>query len=567
MRQHHEFKNHFLKAALFCGLIFSAGFGSLQAQTYTFYGSGNPIDLTLATGGTTFSDVNTLECETMELSSGAILSATAWDGTPNSGLVGCGFNVSVTGVGSDVVTLPTGSTHPDITIGYDGTDYWVAVIYENNDDILLNTYTVNLSTSAATFQAQHTMITSVFPYTYDHPSIDVFSDATNTNYMDFMTSWDENDGSGNYILYTCAGNIGSGATATPVTAFSCGNTAGRSDIACVTDVLGMQHYYVVFQEWIYPNLYLWVLGREYAWPHNLVTLNNFATSSVSLASPPHFVLPRIAAQTLYDDLSGTTTCEAVYTIAYNSVTGTGYNNVYSLSYFPSTCATIGGGTIDFTAYNAGAREMFPCLTMPGTFAGSITSNIGNNMAALGFYSRDVSTQPYNGQYMMSGIDYATGGQIRTTYPDIDIWGINNAPLNSPMAFWAPSQNPAMAISSAQNSGKEMYATWFDGGSNGNIMYKFGGNSTASPAFKTTAIVNVNKQKEYGIYPNPATDIVFVSGVSKGEYKVLDITGRLVAEGQLSAQANTVSVGSLSSGAYMLLITEDGLTQQFKFTKQ
>jgi hypothetical protein len=72
-------------------------------------------------------------------------------------------------------------------------------------------------------------------------------------------------------------------------------------------------------------------------------------------------------------------------------------------------------------------------------------------------------------------------------------------------------------------------------------------------------------EQYTLYPIPATDKLFIDGVDSKEYKIYDLSGRLILEG--STISNTIDVSTLNSGVYVIKsITEQGLLTQ-KFTKQ
>jgi hypothetical protein len=72
-------------------------------------------------------------------------------------------------------------------------------------------------------------------------------------------------------------------------------------------------------------------------------------------------------------------------------------------------------------------------------------------------------------------------------------------------------------------------------------------------------------EQYTLYPVPATDKLFIDGVESKEYKIYDLSGRVILEG--TTIENTIDVSSLSTGVYVIKsITDQGLLTQ-KFTKQ
>jgi len=68
-----------------------------------------------------------------------------------------------------------------------------------------------------------------------------------------------------------------------------------------------------------------------------------------------------------------------------------------------------------------------------------------------------------------------------------------------------------------------------------------------------------------IYPNPVSDILYVTDVSYDQYKIHDLMGRLVQQGEFTAEIALSE--QLSSGMYVLQLKEDGrLISVFKFMR-
>lgn len=74
-------------------------------------------------------------------------------------------------------------------------------------------------------------------------------------------------------------------------------------------------------------------------------------------------------------------------------------------------------------------------------------------------------------------------------------------------------------------------------------------------------IRLNKQtlqvSPFSVYPNPASDLLYIranlSEPVAGSWKMLDVTGKILLEGSL-AQENEISISSLASGIYSLIIT-------------
>ena len=80
-------------------------------------------------------------------------------------------------------------------------------------------------------------------------------------------------------------------------------------------------------------------------------------------------------------------------------------------------------------------------------------------------------------------------------------------------------------------------------------------------------VGINKLSvhDYRLFPIPATRQLFIEGVNTNQFKIYDLTGRLVKEGDVLQ--NTIDVSDLSNGLYVLNgLSDKGMIVQ-KFLKQ
>lgn len=58
-----------------------------------------------------------------------------------------------------------------------------------------------------------------------------------------------------------------------------------------------------------------------------------------------------------------------------------------------------------------------------------------------------------------------------------------------------------------------------------------------------------------IYPNPVTDVLTVSAAKGMTYKILDLSGRIVGSGVVSADGS-IDMGNLAAGIYMMVLDDD-----------
>lgn len=71
-----------------------------------------------------------------------------------------------------------------------------------------------------------------------------------------------------------------------------------------------------------------------------------------------------------------------------------------------------------------------------------------------------------------------------------------------------------------------------------------------------------------VWPNPATDKVNISGIAAGSYTLHDITGRVMANGEIRAGKATICLHSYPAGIYVLQVfNPDGQATAYKLLKQ
>lgn len=71
-----------------------------------------------------------------------------------------------------------------------------------------------------------------------------------------------------------------------------------------------------------------------------------------------------------------------------------------------------------------------------------------------------------------------------------------------------------------------------------------------------------------LYPNPTKDYLnlnFNNLLYNGNYSVIDLSGKLILNAQLSA--NKIDVSNIANGIYFLSVTSEGKTQTQRFIKQ
>jgi hypothetical protein len=63
-----------------------------------------------------------------------------------------------------------------------------------------------------------------------------------------------------------------------------------------------------------------------------------------------------------------------------------------------------------------------------------------------------------------------------------------------------------------------------------------------------------------VYPNPSRETLVVEAEAGATYQLIDAMGRPVAQGTLTQYRNTLAVGHLGRGTYLLFVEKDGQRQ-------
>ncbi len=78
----------------------------------------------------------------------------------------------------------------------------------------------------------------------------------------------------------------------------------------------------------------------------------------------------------------------------------------------------------------------------------------------------------------------------------------------------------------------------------------------------------SQQKSIQLYPNPVSDMLYVSGVQEGQlWKIFTVSGTLVMSGRSDDGDFSIGVGHLPSGTYMIATESDSQRNFFLFTRE
>lgn len=107
-------------------------------------------------------------------------------------------------------------------------------------------------------------------------------------------------------------------------------------------------------------------------------------------------------------------------------------------------------------------------------------------------------------------------------------------------------NRIYAVSNSSNSGFNILSAYHDGT---DIIYKESPNVFAYKQGNTTTVKNITNKSKTQVYPNPASDKIYLSQIGQVPYTITDITGKMVAAGNYDEKG--IDISKLSSGFYIV----------------
>jgi hypothetical protein len=88
------------------------------------------------------------------------------------------------------------------------------------------------------------------------------------------------------------------------------------------------------------------------------------------------------------------------------------------------------------------------------------------------------------------------------------------------------------------------------------------------AYDSTISINEFNQKDFELYPNPATDFITIKfnpeKNSKGNLKIVNLLGEVVYENNINEPTTIISLNHFTSGIYHLIVESDKFIQTQKF---
>ncbi|MBL7682951.1 MAG: T9SS type A sorting domain-containing protein [Flavipsychrobacter sp.] len=553
-------------------------------------------------------DVKSLNCDMLEQGQGKIW-AVAHDVTDIGGkdiASGCffytnipvdvsGFHVEYTGttnfpgggIGRDRA-LPLGAWHPDIVIGNDlnspSDHFIIAAAYTKltstpgvNNVELVTCPAINVCgacTPSLGTQSSPIVLNDITNgrTVSEEVHIDLFGDKNNFSYNigsnfikalhTYVVTWTELDPNTNiHYIMAAIGDLSNPSVFSryQVTPNNPGDPAGRFPDVAAMGLLKVPTSgqvgtaFIAYQGDGNSNLYVTELELM-SWgsisPAVAPTANIGATTIVATPSDHQsFEKPRIEAKGLGDKVIGEATWEIVASVI---PTGGGAREIRAYNDVSSTPVVCSLSSTD--------EHYMPVVTGVGEDMNpATTGNVGETQFSIGYYTSNTNLN-VSGDFISNSIDINGGAMTNTNY-----YQINNTPIIQQI----PTGNalPLIAISSSSNTGNDLFSVWYAGWdwnmNWGYIYYKFAGNTYS---YKATGISERNTTNGILVYPNPTKDKLNIKGVESASYTIMNIMGAEVSSGNISSSATEISVESLISGVYTLILTEKETSQKIKFTK-
>ncbi len=93
------------------------------------------------------------------------------------------------------------------------------------------------------------------------------------------------------------------------------------------------------------------------------------------------------------------------------------------------------------------------------------------------------------------------------------------------------------------------------------------NTATNTITRPASITNVSASLPVKIYPNPATDLIYVENLAGGELSIISMNGSMVMSRNIDANKTSIDVSSLADGVYIIKTVNNNATSTIKFTKQ
>ncbi|WP_053073338.1 M43 family zinc metalloprotease [Chryseobacterium sp. FH2] len=222
-------------------------------------------------------------------------------------------------------------------------------------------------------------------------------------------------------------------------------------------------------------------------------------------------------------------------------------------------------TVTVASANGVADQRASNNTVTGTYVGAPTpveTNVVFNLQ-LDYYGSETNWTLKNsaGVTVYSGSGYA------------DVADPNTMPIPAVITQnWTlnPNECYTFTINDTYGDGFYLYGGYYNIKSTSGVTLVSGSNfpATQSRLIKAQVLATneATKKDAFGIYPNPATDVLNITKVSnKATFEIHNTVGQIVKKGTIDN--NKVNVAELLRGNYIITIKDNNISENFKFIKK
>ncbi|ALR31441.1 hypothetical protein ATE47_13345 [Chryseobacterium sp. IHB B 17019] len=223
-------------------------------------------------------------------------------------------------------------------------------------------------------------------------------------------------------------------------------------------------------------------------------------------------------------------------------------------------------TVSIASANGGTDQRVSNNTATGSYVGTpanVETNVVFNLQ-LDYYGSEISWTLKNstGTTVYSGNNYPDVPSPTTTTP-LPALITQNWTLN-------PNECYTFTINDSYGDGFSLYGGYY------NVKSTSGTTLVSGSSFTTTqsrllkaqvlATGETVKEETFGIYPNPASDILNITKVSnKATFEIHNAVGQLVKGGVINNKQ--VRVADLVKGTYIITIKDNNISENIKFIKK
>ncbi|WP_223605900.1 GEVED domain-containing protein [Chryseobacterium sp. OSA05B] len=164
-------------------------------------------------------------------------------------------------------------------------------------------------------------------------------------------------------------------------------------------------------------------------------------------------------------------------------------------------------------------------------------------------------------YVRAWIDFNSNGVFESS--EMMMSGSVNSTAPKTSTFSVP---PFVTASQCGTTMRVMTSQTVPTGSCGTFTYGEVEDYGVTFVNQTLAVDEISKSKEISIYPNPASEVLHISGLSSDmDYEIFSASGQKTGEGRTSE--NTVDIRHLAKGIYFIQLKNKENTTRVKFIKK